>query len=157
MHRSPTAAVAALALLAAANLVGCTGGSAPPAADGSAAPAASTAPLPTAPGSSPDSAGSTELTGMVGTADDPDAYAIALLDASGSPVTTLPAGDYSLTFSDRSDIHNIRISGPGGVDEATEVRGSDESTVEVSLEPGTYTIVCDPHSGTMRVELEVTG
>lgn len=156
MHRSRTAAVTALLVLS-ASLAGCTGSAAPPAADGSAPPSAGTAPLPTTSGSAPTGTAATALTGVVGSAEDPDAYVIALLDDSGSPVTTLPAGDYSLTFSDRSDIHNFRISGPGGVDEATEVRGSDESTVEVSLEAGTYEIVCDPHSGTMRIQLEVTG
>jgi|GEM_PF-5034908 len=47
---------------------------------------------------------------MVGTADDPDAYEIALIDESGTPVTTLPAGDYRLTFADRSAAHSFRLS-----------------------------------------------
>lgn len=40
---------------------------------------------------------------------------------------------------------------------ATEVAGTDETTVQVTLVPGTYTFVCDPHPATMSGELEVTG
>ena len=41
--------------------------------------------------------GTTVLTGTVGTPEDPDAFEIALLDDSGQPVTSLPAGDYTVT------------------------------------------------------------
>lgn len=110
----------------------------------------------TEPGTSDPDAAGTALTGLVGTADDPDAYEISLLDESGSPVTSLPAGDYTLTFADLSTIHNFRLTGPGDVDVATEIGGIDETTVEITLVEGTYTIVCDPHVPTMSIELAVT-
>ncbi|MCH1883279.1 plastocyanin/azurin family copper-binding protein [Agrococcus sp. ARC_14] len=97
-----------------------------------------------------------ELIGMVGTADDPEAYEIALLDGDGNPVTSLPAGDYTLTFADQSQMHNFRLTGEG-VDEATDVAGTDETTVEITLVAGTYEFVCDPHVSTMSGQLEVTG
>ncbi|GEK80618.1 cupredoxin domain-containing protein [Agrococcus baldri] len=148
--------LAALLAAGALALAGCSGGTSPEAPPetpavttgsdaGSGAPTAS------------DGAEATPLTGMVGTADDPEAYEIALLDAEGSPVTSLPAGDYALTFADGSQMHNFRLSGPGDVDVATDVQGTDTSTVTVTLEAGTYTFVCDPHEGTMRGEVEVTG
>jgi hypothetical protein len=159
-------AVVALACAAALALAGCAGGTAePPPSPGDSASAAPS----TAPGASSDPSGApspastateepaaaTPLTGVVGTDDDPEAYVIELLDASGAPVESLPAGTYALTFADRSSMHNFRLRGPG-VDVATDVAGSDDSTVEVVLEPGSYEIVCDPHSGTMRAEIAVT-
>ncbi len=159
--RTPLVALLAAAALA---LSGCAGGAsqAPGAgepsqsAPGQSAPDQSDAPLATGGDSAAPAAGAA-LTGMVGTADDPEAYEIALLDETGAPVTTLPAGEYTLTFADRSRMHNFRLTGPGGVDVATDVAGSDESTIEVTLEPGTYTFVCDPHPGSMQGEVEVTG
>lgn len=165
--RHPRNVVVALTSAVALALAGCASGTAEPTAESAdvqssgvegpaaEAPAASTP----APGAEPSPASgapaeATPLTGVVGTDDDPEAYAIALLDASGAPVESLPAGTYALTFADRSRMHN-RLRGPG-VDVATDVAGSDESTVEVTLEPGTYEIVCDPHAGTMRAEIEVT-
>lgn len=149
--------IAALLASAALALTGCAGG-AEPVATTEQEPAA-TAPTASEGGadSSPGAATGGELIAMVGTADDPEAYEIALLDADGQPVASLPAGDYSLTFVDRSRMHNFHLTGPGDVDVATDVAGSDESTVEVTLVPGTYTFVCDPHVGTMSGEVEVTG
>lgn len=142
----------AVALLSTALLVsGCAGGtpSATPPADEPSAPAAT--------GSSSDPAATTTtLFGVIGTADDPEAYEIGIQDEDGNPVTSVPAGEYSLTFVDRAQMHNFHLTGDG-VDVATEVQGTDETTVEITLVPGTYTFVCDPHQGTMRGELEVTG
>lgn len=153
-----TVLLAAAALL----LTGCTGSGAPE--PDAASDPASTVPAATSDAGSdsessdpaaPAAAG--ELIGVVGSADDPEAYAIGVLDGDGNPVTSVPAGEYSLTFADLSRMHNFHLTGPGGVDVATDVAGSDETTVQVTLEPGTYTYVCDPHEGTMRGELEVTG
>lgn len=154
----------AAALIAAASLAlaACSAGSGTTPSAEPVASSTTAAPVETAAQSEPaasvePAAGSTALIGMVGTADDPDAYEIALTDESGAPVTTLPAGDYTLTFADRSAAHNFRLSGPGGVDVATDVGGTDESTVEITLEPGTYLFVCDPHPSSMSGQVEVTG
>lgn len=97
-------------------------------------------------GSAPDNAGGgdTVLTATVGTAEDPDAYVIALTDAAGETVTTLPAGSYTIKVSDLSDIHNWHLTG-GSVDEATSVPDVVDTTFEVTLDSGEYTYVCDPH------------
>lgn len=153
------------ALLAAATLAlaGCAGstGEAPGDTEPASTEPASTAPAATSDAGegsgeteAPGAAG--ELIGMVGTADDPEAYEIALLDADGSPVASLPAGDYTLTFDDRSRMHNFHLTGPG-VDVMTDVQGSDGTAVEITLVAGTYAFICDPHAGTMMGEVEVTG
>ncbi|WP_072313465.1 cupredoxin domain-containing protein [Agrococcus sp. Marseille-P2731] len=161
--------ISALLVVAALALTGCAASEGPAdSAPAASEPAASGSPdsqpadessEPSTDSESDDAAApaATALTGMVGTAEDPEAYEIQLLDADGAPVTTLPAGDYTLTFDDRSQLHNFRFSGPGDVDVATEVAGTDDSTVEITLVAGTYSFVCDPHPGSMSGQVEVTG
>ena len=113
-------------------------------AAGDAAGEASEAAEPTEEATGGASGGSTVLIGMVGTADDPDAFEITLTDESGEEVTDLPAGDYTIQVTDPSAIHNFHLTG-GTVDESTTVPGTDDATFEVTLEPGDYTYKCDPH------------
>ena len=87
---------------------------------------------------------STVLTGSVGTEEDPEAFEIALTDESGEPVTCLAAGDYTIEVSDPAQEHNFHLTG-GSVDETTSVPETEETTWEVTLEPGEYTYKCDPH------------
>jgi plastocyanin len=94
------------------------------------------------------------LTGTVGTEGDPDAFEITLTDASGQEVTELPAGDYSITINDLSEIHNFHLEG-GDVDETTTVPETGETTWDVTLAAGDYTAICDPHPN-MRLEFTVT-
>ncbi len=94
------------------------------------------------------------LTGTVGTDGDPDAFEITLTDASGQEVTELPAGDYTITVNDLSEIHNFHLEG-GEVDETTTVPETGEQTWDVTLAAGDYTAICDPHPG-MRLEFTVT-
>lgn len=158
IHTRP--ALATAALVAAFLLSGCAGGTpddAAPVTD--SAPAESSdsgASGETDAAQTPSDGAPTTLMAVVGSADDPEAYTIGILDEQGAMITSVPAGDYSLTFVDRSQLHNFHLTGEG-VDVATEVRGTDESTVEITLVPGTYDFVCDPHSGTMNGVLEVTG
>ena len=84
------------------------------------------------------------LTGSVGTPEDPEAFVITLVDSTGEPVTSLPAGDYVIEVSDPATIHNFHLMG-GSVDETTSVPEVEETTFEVTLEAGDYRYVCDPH------------
>ncbi len=62
----------------------------------------------------------------------------------------LKAGDYTLVVDDQSSSHNFHLTGPGDVDVSTAVGEEGEQRFEVSLEPGEYTFVCDPHASQMR-------
>ena len=126
-HPRATAALLALVVLATATACGGDDEPANPAAPPASAPE---------PGS--------VLLGTVGTPEEPDAFEIALTDEDGEPVTTIPAGDYTIRVSDLSAIHNFAISGEG-VDEATSVPERGEQEFEVTFVAGTYTYVCDPH------------
>src|SRR6266498_4643252 len=64
------------------------------------------------------------LVGLVGTN---DAFSISLRDGSGNVVRTLDPGTYDIAVSDRSEIHNFHLRGPG-VDLSTEVGAKEEVT-----------------------------
>src|SRR5215211_5192873 len=93
----------------------------------------------------------TTLTGVVGTN---DGFTITLADEHGSRVTKIDPGTYTIHVSDRSDIHNFHLSGPG-VSESTGVEGTEEVTWTVTFVEGRYVYVCDAHPSTMRVVLTV--
>lgn len=159
-RRALGAAIASLALFTAAcsgsaeDTVESAAGQASEAA-GEAAGEASEAAEPTDEASGGASGGATVLLGTVGTADDPDAFEINLTDESGEKVTELPAGDYTIQVTDPSAIHNFHLTG-GSVDESTTVPDVEDTTFEVTLEPGDYTYKCDPHPP-MTGSFTVTG
>jgi hypothetical protein len=76
------------------------------------------------------------------------------LTMNGQPVKQLDPGDYTIQVSDKSDQHNFHLSGPG-VDQATDVAGTGDTTWSVTFADGTYSYVCDAHvsvmHGTFRV------
>src|SRR4051812_25561737 len=76
-------------------------------------------------------------------------FDISLTGADGQPVTNLPAGTYTITVHDRSEIYASHLSGPGGA-QATDIAGSGDATWTVTLQDGTYTFVCDAHATTMQ-------
>ena len=78
-----------------------------------------------------------------------DAYSISLKDASGSKVTHLDPGTYTLTIHDHSAIHNFHIDGPG-VDASTEIPFVGDKTVTITISDGTYFFECDAHAAQMR-------
>jgi len=91
-----------------------------------------------------DTAGEMTLSASVGEPGDPEAFTITLLGADGEPVEELPAGEYEVEVSDPAQMHNFHLTGPG-VDESTSVTETEEVTWTVTLEPGEYAFVCDPH------------
>jgi hypothetical protein len=78
-----------------------------------------------------------------------DSFSISLKDASGSKVTHLEPGTYSLTIHDHSSIHNFHLDGPG-VDESTEIPFVGDKTVSITVGDGTYFFECDAHAAQMR-------
>lgn len=142
-----------LAALVAVVLTGCGDGDED---EGASADGDDSPPAAASPSASPSGggAGGTTLTAAVGDGADPDAFVITLKDASGADVETLPAGEYQIQVSDPSTIHNVHLTG-GGVDETTSVPETGDVTWTVTLEAGTYQVVCDPHPP-MRIEITVT-
>ena len=86
------------------------------------------------------SGGGTTLDGSVG-----PGFDISLAGTDG-----LTAGSYTLVVNDQSSAHNFHLSGPGGVDVATDVGGEGEESFAVELQAGEYTFLCDPHASQMR-------
>jgi plastocyanin len=84
--------------------------------------------------------GGTTLNGSVG-----PGFTISLDGTDG-----LTAGDYTLVVDDQAAEHNFHLTGPGGVDVATDVSEEGEESFDVTLEPGEYTFVCDPHAAQMK-------
>jgi plastocyanin len=87
-----------------------------------------------------------KLVAVVGTN---DAFVISLRDASGNLVTHLDPGTYDIAVSDRSEIHDFHLKGPG-VDNATLIEAVQNVTWTVTLTDGRYAFMCDPHSTQMR-------
>ena len=84
--------------------------------------------------------GGSTLNGSVG-----PGFDISLDGADG-----LSAGDYTIAVEDLSSAHNFHLTGPGDVDVSTSVGDEGEESFDVTLEPGEYTFVCDPHASQMR-------
>jgi len=83
------------------------------------------------------------LTGTVG-----PGFTITLKKGTAK-VTKLKAGAYVIKVSDKSNIHNFHLKGPG-VNKSTSVGASGSSTWKVTLKKGKYTYVCDPHASIMK-------
>ena len=72
------------------------------------------------------------------------------------PLKTLKAGRYRITVSDKSNIHNFHLRGPGVNKEITAVGFVGTKTFTVALKKGRYTFVCDPHASSMKGSFTVT-
>ena len=83
-------------------------------------------------------AGSTTLNGTVG-----PGFTIGLTKG-GKAVKTLKAGSYTIVVSDKSNIHNFHLTGPGLNKEITTVPATGSKSIKVTLKKGTYKYVCDP-------------
>jgi plastocyanin len=77
------------------------------------------------------------------------------LKSLGKPIKTVKAGAYSITVSDKSNIHNFHLRGPGVNKQITGVGFVGTKTLVVTLKKGTYTFVCDPHFTTMKGSFKV--
>jgi plastocyanin len=71
------------------------------------------------------------------------------LTSGGKKVTSLKPGTYTITVSDKSNIHNFHLKGPGA-NKFTTVPFVGKKTWKVSLKVGKYTYVCDPHVAAMK-------
>jgi plastocyanin len=80
-------------------------------------------------------------------------------DGPGFTITfsakTVKAGKYKIVISDKSNIHNFHLTGPG-VNKKTSVGGTGTTTWTVTLTKGTYKYICDPHVSSMKGSFKVT-
>jgi plastocyanin len=77
------------------------------------------------------------------------------LKSAGKTVKKLKAGTYVIRVSDKSNIHNFHLKGPG-VNKLTSVGATGAKTWTVKLKVGKYTYVCDPHASSMKGSFTVT-
>jgi plastocyanin len=70
-------------------------------------------------------------------------------------VTKLKAGTYVFKISDKSNIHNFHLTGPG-INKKTSVGGTGSSTWKLTLKKGTYKFICDPHATIMKGSFTVS-
>jgi Copper binding proteins, plastocyanin/azurin family len=95
--------------------------------------------------SAPSQAALPKLTGTVG-----PGFTITLKKA-GKTFKTVKAGKYSITVSDKSNIHNFHLTGSGLNKQITTVSFVGTKTITVTLVKGkTYKFVCDPHATVMK-------
>jgi plastocyanin len=59
------------------------------------------------------------------------------------------AGKYKLVVSDKSNIHNFHLKGPG-VNVKTSVPAVGTKSFTITLKKGKYTFICDPHPTIMK-------
>src|SRR3954453_7321461 len=90
-----------------------------------------------------------QLVGSVG-----PGFTISLKDASGTNVSHLDPGTYTLLVHDLSAEHNFHISGPG-VNVASDIVDTGDQTFTINLTDGVYFIDCDAHPLTMKGEFAV--
>ena len=76
---------------------------------------------------------------------------ITLTTEDGQGVTTLVAGTYTIKVSDKAVNHDFHLFGPD-LNQTTTVPEVTDTTWNLTLKPGAYAFVCDPHeaTGTMR-------
>jgi plastocyanin len=72
------------------------------------------------------------------------------LKKGSATVRTLKPGKYMITVSDRSNIHNFHLRGPGVNKMITTVGATGTRTATVTLKRGKYTYLCDPHPTNMK-------
>lgn len=81
-------------------------------------------------------------------------FTIVLRTRAGARVTTLARGAYTIVVRDRSAAHNFHLTGPR-VNRRTSVARTGTFTWRVTLRPGRYRFVCDPHARAMRGSFRV--
>jgi plastocyanin len=79
------------------------------------------------------------------------------LTLDGKNVTKLKAGvPYRFVISDRADIHDFHLIGPGFSRVLTSVEFVGTKTFVLQLKKGTYHFLCDPHASIMFGRFQVS-
>jgi hypothetical protein len=77
------------------------------------------------------------------------------LKQKGLRVRSVKPGLYTFVVSDRSNIHNFEIEGPGLDRAITTVGATGTKTVTLRLKRGMYKYYCAPHESTMHGSFKV--
>jgi plastocyanin len=77
------------------------------------------------------------------------------LKSGGTKVKSVKAGTYTIKVTDKSNIHNFHLKGPGVNKRITKVGFKGTKSVTVKLKKGTYRYYCDPHASDMRGSFKV--
>jgi plastocyanin len=79
------------------------------------------------------------------------------VNLNGKDLKTIKAGTYTIKIEDKSSNHDFHLVGPG-VNKSTTVPFTGSRTWKVTLKPGTYRYMCDPHAAMgMKGAFRVTG
>ena len=79
------------------------------------------------------------------------------LTMDGKNVTKLDAEvPYRFVISDRADVHDFHLSGPGFNRVLTSVEFVGTKSFMLRLKKGSYSFVCDPHSSVMHGRFRVS-
>ena len=90
------------------------------------------------------------LTGSVGPG------ATITLKKGTSKVTTLKPGLYKFVIRDKSTAHNFHLKGPNGYSKVlTGLAYVGTKTYLITLKPGVWTYICDPHKTFMHGSFKV--
>jgi plastocyanin len=78
------------------------------------------------------------------------------LKKAGRAVKTLKAGRYTFVISDKANIHNFVVEGPGVERDITTPSFVGTKTVTIRLRKGKYKFYCRPHESSMFGFVKVT-
>ena len=94
---------------------------------------------------------SAELVGTVG-----PGFEI-MLKTDGKAVAELPAGTYTLAVTDEAATHDFALQAPDGtITQITDVAFTGTRRTTVTLTPGVWTYLCQPHSTQMHGSFTVS-
>ena len=94
------------------------------------------------------SASAVTLPKLVGTVG--PGFTISVKNIKGQLVKTTKPGKYLLVVSDKSNIHDFHLTGPGVNKIVTTVSFVGTKSLVVTLQKGVYKFMCDPHLTTMH-------
>jgi plastocyanin len=80
-----------------------------------------------------------------------------MLAQDGKAVAELPAGTYTLAVTDEAATHDFALQAPDGtITQITDVAFTGTRSTTVTLTPGVWTYLCQPHSTQMHGSFTVS-
>ena len=80
-----------------------------------------------------------------------------MLKTDGKAVAELPAGTYTLAVTDEAATHDFALQAPDGtITQITDVAFTGTRSTTVTLTPGVWTYLCQPHSTQMHGSFTVS-